>query len=120
VRRSLPERHNVSSSASLLSRPGLCLHTCGAESAHQLCSRAAPRNLDLGAGAFPDEYGGHELVLYGHRNNATLNTDGWPTPTIVGRTIGVDTISHGVLTAVRLPDQRIFQSARHKVLDSDV
>lgn len=76
--------------------------------------------LIWGAGAFPDEYRGRELVVYGHWNNATLNRDGWPTPTIVGRTIGVDTISHGVLTAVRLPDQRIFQSARYKVLDSDV
>ena len=46
------------------------------------------------------------------------NADGWPAPMIVGRTIGVDTISHGVLTAVRLPDQRVFQSARHEVLGS--
>jgi hypothetical protein len=76
--------------------------------------------LIWGAGGFPNRYDGGEVVVYGHRNNATLNVDGWPTPTIVGRTIGVDTISHGVLTAVRLPDQRVFQSARHKVLDSDV
>ncbi len=39
---------------------------------------------------------------------------------IVGRTIGVDTISHGVLTAVRLPDHRIFQSARYDVRGSGV
>ena len=34
-----------------------------------------------------------------------------PAPTIVGRTIGIDTISHGVLTAVRLPDKKLFLSA---------
>jgi serine/threonine protein phosphatase 1 len=73
-----------------------------------------------GAGSFPNGYEGSEVVVYGHRNNATLNADGWPMPTIVGRTIGIDTISHGVLTALRLPDQRIFQSARHDVSGSDV
>ena len=26
--------------------------------------------------------------------------------------IGIDTISHGILTAFRLPDRRVFQSAR--------
>jgi serine/threonine protein phosphatase 1 len=76
--------------------------------------------LIWGTDGFPAEYEGREVVVYGHRDNATLNTDGWPTPTIVGRTFGVDTISHGVLTAVRLPDQRIFQSPRHKVPDSDI
>ena len=60
-----------------------------------------------------------EVVVYGHWNNATLNADGWPAPTIVGRTLGIDTISHGVLTAVRLPDQRVFQSARYEVPDAD-
>jgi hypothetical protein len=34
-------------------------------------------------------------------------------PALRGRTIGLDTISHGVLTAIRLPDRRIFQSGRH-------
>jgi serine/threonine protein phosphatase 1 len=76
--------------------------------------------LVWGAGSFPNGYEGAEVVVYGHRNNAALNADGWPAPMIVGRTIGVDTISHGVLTAVRLPDQRVFQSARYKVPGSDV
>jgi serine/threonine protein phosphatase 1 len=85
------------------------------------CIQEQPREaLIWGAGAFPNGYEGREVVVYGHWNNATLNTDGWPIPTIVGRTIGVDTIAHGVLTAVRLPDQRIFHSARHRVLGSDV
>jgi serine/threonine protein phosphatase 1 len=76
--------------------------------------------LIWGAGSFPKGYNGAEIVVYGHWNNATLNADGWPVPTILGRTIGVDTISHGVLTAVRLPDQRVFQSARYEVPVSDV
>jgi serine/threonine protein phosphatase 1 len=71
--------------------------------------------LIWGAGGFPDRYNGSETVVYGHWDNAALDADGWPAPKIVGRTIGLDTIAHGVLTAVRLPDQRLFQSARHTV-----
>jgi serine/threonine protein phosphatase 1 len=66
-----------------------------------------------GAGGFPSGYEGAEIIVYGHWNNAVL-TAGWPTPAIVGRTIGIDTISHGVLTALRLPDGRVFQSARYE------
>ena len=69
--------------------------------------------LIWGAGTFPDRYQGADFVVYGHRNNAVLNDEGWPMPMVIGRTIGVDTISHGVLTGIRLPDQRIFQSARY-------
>jgi hypothetical protein len=32
---------------------------------------------------------------------------------VQGRTIGIDTISHGVLTAIRLPDERVYQSGRY-------
>ena len=76
--------------------------------------------LIWGAGGFPDKYDGSETVVYGHRNNAVLGPEGWPSPRMVGRTIGVDTIKHGVLTAVRLPDRRVFQSARYQVRGSDV
>ena len=62
---------------------------------------------------FPQAYQSEEVVVYGHWNNSAVNADGWPEPVIVGRTIGIDTIAHGVLTAVRLPDRRVFQSARH-------
>jgi len=75
--------------------------------------KQSPHDLMWGAGTFPDGYDGSDLVVYGHRNNATLDDDGWPGPKIVGQTIGIDTISHGVLTAIRLPDRRLFQSARH-------
>jgi serine/threonine protein phosphatase 1 len=77
-------------------------------------------DLIWGAGGFPDEYDGPDTVVYGHRNNAVVNAEGWPLPAIVGRTIGIDTISHGVLTALRLPDGRVFQSARCRTPSSDV
>ena len=70
-------------------------------------------DLIWGGVGFPDKYDGLETVVYGHRNNAVLNAEGWPSPRIVGRTIGLDTISHGVLTAMRLLDGRVFQSARY-------
>jgi serine/threonine protein phosphatase 1 len=79
-----------------------------------------PDALIWGAGDFPNGYEGAELVVYGHRNNTVLNTDNWPVPMVVGRTIGIDTISHGILTAIRLPDQRIYQSARYQIAKPDV
>ena len=75
-----------------------------------------PREALLwGVDSFPDGYSGRDVVVYGHRNNASLTTEGWPHPSIANHTIGVDTISHGVLTAIRLPDRRVFQSSRHRV-----
>jgi serine/threonine protein phosphatase 1 len=71
-------------------------------------------SLIWGANGFPEKYSGPDIVVYGHRNNAVLDADGWPAPAILGRTIGIDTISHGVLTAVRLPDQLVLQSARYE------
>ena len=66
-----------------------------------------------GAVGFPDGYQGTETIVYGHWNNADMDQRGWPAPRIVGSTIGLDTISHGVLTAVRLPDRLVIQSERH-------
>ena len=74
------------------------------------------RALIWGGEGFPEAYDGKPLVVYGHRNNATLDAKGWPSPTVRGRTIGIDTISHGVLTAIRLPDRQVFQSARYEML----
>lgn len=75
--------------------------------------------LIWGADGFPSQYDGAETVVYGHWNNAVLNAAGWPSPAILGRTIGIDTSGHGVLTAIRLPDQRVFQSARYQAHISD-
>jgi hypothetical protein len=69
-----------------------------------------------GTDDFLDSYDGDEMVVYGHWGNAVVDADGWPWPCVGNRTIGIDTISHGVLTALRLPDGRIFQSRRHPII----
>jgi serine/threonine protein phosphatase 1 len=76
--------------------------------------------LIWGTGGFPSAYTGAETVIYGHWNNAVLDADGWPTPMFLGRTIGIDTIAHGVLTAIKLPGQHVFQSARYEAYRPDV
>lgn len=66
-----------------------------------------------GPPGFPEEYSGADAVVYGHWNNATVGDDGLVQPCILpNRTYGIDTISHGVLTALRLPDGKMFQSAK--------
>jgi serine/threonine protein phosphatase 1 len=65
-------------------------------------------------GGFPRNYLGRTAVVYGHRNNAVLNEQGWPQPNVIGRTVGIDSSRERVLTAYRLPDGQVFQSARHE------
>ena len=72
----------------------------------------AARTFTWGAPDFPDGYVGETPVVYGHFHNAVLDASGWPHPRITPRTLGIDTIMHGVLTAVRLPERRVFQSVR--------
>jgi serine/threonine protein phosphatase 1 len=73
------------------------------------------RSVDLiwGTDGFPERYKGEEVVVYGHANNPVVDQEGWPHPRILGRTYGVDTISNGVLTALRLPEGIVFQSGRY-------
>ena len=69
-----------------------------------------------GPEGFPDLYKSSEPVVYGHWGNAALNQDGWPSPNIMeNKTYGIDTIAHGVLTAMRFPDGKVFQSGRHRM-----
>jgi len=66
-----------------------------------------------GSLGFPEDYVGNDAVVYGHRDNAIMDGDGIPRPRIgANRTYGIDTISHGVLTAMRFPDGKVFQSTR--------
>ena len=65
-------------------------------------------------GGFPGNYAGKTAVVYGHRNNAVLDEQGWPQPNVIGRTVGIDSSRERVLTAYRLPDGHVFQSARHE------
>ena len=81
-------------------------------------SRQQRHPLIWGGTGFPARYDGRDTIVYGHHNNAELTRDGWPMPAIAGRTIGIDTISHGVLTAVRMPGGDLFQSARHRLRQS--
>ena len=62
---------------------------------------------------FPEFYEGPTRVVYGHWNRPVIDSDGWPHPDIRrDLTYGLDTISTGVLTAVRMPDGAVFQSER--------
>jgi serine/threonine protein phosphatase 1 len=71
------------------------------------------RTLTWGHARFPDDYRGERAVVYGHTNDAALDAAGWPWPRIVGPTYGLDTIAHGVLTALRMPGAEVIQSARY-------
>ncbi len=65
-----------------------------------------------GTNDFATAYAGADTVIYGHWNNCITDALGRPHPYIQGRTVGIDTISHGVLTAYKLPDRQVFQSRR--------
>jgi len=72
------------------------------------------QNLIWGPDGFPDQYRGRDAVVYGHWDNSVDDKGGWPWPCAKeNRTFGIDTISKGVLTAMRFPDGKIFQSARY-------
>jgi diadenosine tetraphosphatase ApaH/serine/threonine PP2A family protein phosphatase len=88
----------------------LCSHG-GVDCALIDYGQSTPHAFIWGANGFPDAYQGNEVIVYGHHDNADLDQLGWPHPKKLGNTIGVDTISHGVLTAVRLPGMDAFQSA---------
>jgi serine/threonine protein phosphatase 1 len=69
-------------------------------------------SLLWGKDGFPEDYRGELPIVYGHSNDFIKRNDGSPLPRITnGKTFGIDTISSGVLTAIRLPDYRIFQSS---------
>lgn len=70
--------------------------------------------LVWGAPGFPEAYAGSRPIVYGHHNNADIDDDDWPHPRIIGATYGLDTIAHGVLTAIRLPGPYVLQSARYE------
>lgn len=105
---------------SFLAELGTCHRGADACCAHAGVDPAIP-NLDAqprhgliwGASGFPRAYTGDELIVYGHFNNATLDRNGWPGPTFLNNTIGLDTSAFGVVTAIRLPDRRVFQSAQY-------
>ncbi len=77
--------------------------------------REETRTLVWGPGGFPRTYEGSDIVVYGHHADPLVE-DGCVRPREIptaagGRTFGIDTIAHGVLTAMRFPDRAVFQSA---------
>jgi serine/threonine protein phosphatase 1 len=80
------------------------------------CVASSPDVFVWGSEGFPEEYRGQHCVVYGHWNNAVEDENGWPGPCVrTNRTYGIDTIAHGVLTAMRFPDGKVFQSKRYRV-----
>jgi serine/threonine protein phosphatase 1 len=68
------------------------------------------RALLYGTNAFQDRYEGADVLVYGHWGNAIPQSDGRAEPLVIGRTIGIDSIKHGTLTALKLPDGLVLQS----------
>lgn len=73
-----------------------------------------PSDVNLhvwGPTGFPEDYKGRKPVVYGHRHDGIVFPDGAVSPNIgMNRTYGIDTIGHGVLTAMRFPDERVLLS----------
>ena len=90
---------------------GVCVHA-GLDPRRGSVEEQTREAMIWGTAGFPSDYAGPDIVMYGHWDNSALTDDGWPVPAIRRASIGIDTISHGVLTAFRLPDRRVFQSAR--------
>jgi serine/threonine protein phosphatase 1 len=96
----------------LRSPDALCVH--GGLDPRILDLARQPRDAFLwGTDDFVQNYRGPDLVVYGHWGDALINPDGWPVPRIRTNTIGIDSIAHGVLTAIRLPGRNVLQSARY-------
>ena len=89
----------------------ICTHA-GIDPAVPRLGDQAPEVCIWGHDRFLSDYAGATPAVYGHWNNAALDADGWPRPRIAANTIGLDTISRGVLSAIRLPDRTVFQSRR--------
>jgi serine/threonine protein phosphatase 1 len=71
--------------------------------------------LIWGSARFPESYSGVMPVVYGHWNDAVIDSNGWPAPRVRVNTIGVDTSRHGVVTAVRMPERQVLQSDRYPI-----
>ena len=113
----MPGRHRAFFSSLVLcfeSADCICCHA-GLDPAVAVLGEQTPETLVWSKANFQGHYRGALPVLYGHWNNADVDAAGWPHPRIIGNTIGLDTSRHGVLTAIRLPDRRVFQSARFPV-----
>lgn len=71
-----------------------------------------PDALIWGSTTWPAGCLGPDCHVYGHHDDADVDESGWPQPARGPFSLGIDTISHGVLSAVRMPDRTVFQSKR--------
>jgi serine/threonine protein phosphatase 1 len=73
-------------------------------------------SLVWGDYVFPDLYDGARTIVYGRKGDAEVDDRGWPSPHVTRNAIGIDSLKHGVLTAIRLPDRHVFQSRQYAPL----
>jgi serine/threonine protein phosphatase 1 len=67
------------------------------------------RKFKWGFEGFPEKYKGHKTVVYGHYSNKAIKANGMVKPYIIGNTVCIDTQSHGVLSAIQLPEKKLLQ-----------
>ena len=90
----------------------LCVHG-GLDPDVESMDAQRPRDITWGCDGFPERYHGVQAVVYGHKNYHDVDESGRPIPHILSNgAFGIDTMSSGVLTAVRFPDGKIFQSSQ--------
>jgi len=99
------------------SKDGVFVHA-GVDPKVLTLDEQSPFALLMGVFDFPAQYRGPDVIVYGHRNDTVVGQDGFPGPRMGPWTVGIDTIAHGVLTAVRLPDRMTWQSARYTLEES--
>lgn len=91
----------------------ICVHGCMSLDGN--VDAADAQTCIWGPEGFPEEYRGEHKIVYGHHGDAVEDAEGWPRPCVnENRTYGIDSIARGVLTAMRFPDEMVYQSARHR------
>jgi serine/threonine protein phosphatase 1 len=67
-------------------------------------------SLIWGMEGFQHRYAETTPLVYGHWSNALISPDGRVEPLVVGRTIGIDSIKAGTLTAIKMPEAVLLES----------
>ena len=92
-------------------RDGEALFVHGGVSSNYTTIEEEPgQALRWGHEDFPDDYHGAETIIYGHWSKRAVVRDGRAIPYEKNKTICIDTMKHGVLTGIWMPDRRIVQS----------
>jgi len=90
-------------------RDGVCTHG-GCDPGDGPLETQWQRSLLWGTHDFQMAYEGPDTLIYGHWSNGALGESERIEPVVIGRTVGIDTLRAGALTALRLPDGAVFQS----------